>query len=430
MLPFFIPETYLKPWETTALAAPTAYDNDTYALFEGLVRSYVTAQTSIQETPNPSGSLWTGGLSEPKFTVAGEPFTGSWGRPQRDGPALRALALIPYAHYLLDRDFPADKDYVTQHLYNPTVFRKGGSVIKNDLEEVANAWWLSSFDLWEEVNAFHLWTDAVSRRAMQAGAALANRLGDTLAADYYSMQAKAITIRLASYQRSDGIWNESIPTPEGRDGLDAGTILAVVHAGGNDTDAIELAATSASSLSTLRAYILSFEKLYKVNTGKWVDGWLVGRYNSDVYDGVGFTGGNPWYITTFSVAHVLYAAQAGFARAGSIDFGGAAAAFWADLGFNASSWRRIGDDTFSAALRRLGDVADAFVAAAARTVKAEGAMTEQIGRDDGVPRGARNLTWSYASLLEMKRARDSAKAAVGAATTFAASVGRRFIRDA
>jgi glucoamylase len=69
----------------------------------------------------------------------------------RDGPALRALAMIPYAHYLLDRGWPADIAYVEDKLYNPTTLRQAGSVIKNDLEEVGGGWWLESFDLWEEV---------------------------------------------------------------------------------------------------------------------------------------------------------------------------------------------------------------------------------------------------------------------------------------
>jgi glucoamylase len=69
----------------------------------------------------------------------------------RDGPALRALAMIPYAHFLLDRRWPADINYVRHHLYCPSALRQAGSTIKNDLEEVAGGWWQETFDLWEEV---------------------------------------------------------------------------------------------------------------------------------------------------------------------------------------------------------------------------------------------------------------------------------------
>ena len=68
-----------------------------------------------------------------------------------DGPALRALSLIPYANYLLDRGYPADLDYIRDNLYDPHQMRAPGSVIKNDLEEVAESWWEHGFDLWEEV---------------------------------------------------------------------------------------------------------------------------------------------------------------------------------------------------------------------------------------------------------------------------------------
>jgi glucoamylase len=322
--------------------------------------------------------------------------------------------------------------------------RTQGSVVKNDLEEVAHGWREPSFDLWEEARGSHLWTDAVARRALQAGAGLAARLGDAQAARYYAAQAREVALRTATFAHG-AVWNASIPTPEGRNGLDAGALLAFIHAGGrNNTTAgtatsdnlpvSELAATDGATLSTLHAYVLSFDSLYAVNRGRaWVDGWLVGRYSSDIYDGVGFSGGNPWYIATYSVAHVLYAAQAGFARAAAIDFS-TAAAFWADLGFaagaagaagvasvaGAADHLGSGAETFRAALRRLGEVADVFVAAAARTIReGTGAMSEQIDRNDGAQRGARDLTWSYAAFLEMKRARDAAKAAVGAVVAVA-----------
>lgn len=52
-------------------------------VYEPLIRAYVSSQAKIQQKPNPSGELWTGGLNEPKFTVDGGRFDGEWGRPQR-----------------------------------------------------------------------------------------------------------------------------------------------------------------------------------------------------------------------------------------------------------------------------------------------------------------------------------------------------------
>lgn len=68
---------------------------------QGIIEDYISAQAYLQTVSNPSGGLSTGGLGEPKFNVDMTAFTGAWGRPQRDGPALRATALIAYGEWLI-----------------------------------------------------------------------------------------------------------------------------------------------------------------------------------------------------------------------------------------------------------------------------------------------------------------------------------------
>ena len=58
------------------------------------IEDYISAQAYLQTVSNPSGGLSTGGLGEPKFNVDETAFTGAWGRPQRDGPALRYSTYI------------------------------------------------------------------------------------------------------------------------------------------------------------------------------------------------------------------------------------------------------------------------------------------------------------------------------------------------
>lgn len=71
---------------------------------ETKIKEYVTSQAHIQTVSNPSGDLSNGlGLGEPKFEADETAFTGAWGRPQRDGPALRATALIAFANWLIVR---------------------------------------------------------------------------------------------------------------------------------------------------------------------------------------------------------------------------------------------------------------------------------------------------------------------------------------
>lgn len=66
-----------------------------------VIEEYISSQAYLQTVSNPSGSLSTGGLGEPKFNIDETAYTGSWGRPQRDGPALRATALIAFGQWLI-----------------------------------------------------------------------------------------------------------------------------------------------------------------------------------------------------------------------------------------------------------------------------------------------------------------------------------------
>ena len=67
-----------------------------------IIEEYIDAQAYIQTVSNPSGDLSDGGgLGEPKFNADKTAFTGSWGRPQRDGPALRATALVSFGQWLI-----------------------------------------------------------------------------------------------------------------------------------------------------------------------------------------------------------------------------------------------------------------------------------------------------------------------------------------
>jgi glucoamylase len=96
----------------------------------------------------------------------------------------------------------------------------------------------------------------------------------------------------------DEDWSQSYGSE--RSGLDCAFPLSVVHAGAPDF----LAAHDSETLATLRAYLGSFDGMYSINKrtsnlGKgqsrpWRDGWAVGRYSEDIYNGIGVSRGNPW----------------------------------------------------------------------------------------------------------------------------------------
>lgn len=211
------------------------------------------------------------------------------------------------------------------------------------------------------------------------------------------------------------MWLANFPQSRSRSGLDSATLLTAIHAGsrGVDDEPYELSPAHATVLGTVQAYIKSFDGLYEINAGKnWTDGWLVGRYSEDVYDGVGESQGNPWFICTHTVAHVLFLAHNAFLNAGRIPLDSHSQGFWADLLGVAvpseGSWS-AGSAEFVTATSRLGDAAEAFMTKASLHV-AKGRMSEQIDRVTGAQRGAHDLTWSYASFLDLARARERAKA--------------------
>lgn len=98
------PIDYYTWTRDSALVFKTLVDmfkNGDSALLD-VIEEYISAQAYIQTVSNPSGALSGGsGLGEPKFNADETAFTGSWGRPQRDGPALRATALISFGQWLI-----------------------------------------------------------------------------------------------------------------------------------------------------------------------------------------------------------------------------------------------------------------------------------------------------------------------------------------
>lgn len=97
---------------------------------EPYIDDYIHAQAVLQTVSSPSGKLLPSGtgLGEPKFNVDLTRFSGNWGRPQRDGPALRAIALIEYSNWLIAHD---EMDRARDIVW---------PVIANDLSYVGQYW--------------------------------------------------------------------------------------------------------------------------------------------------------------------------------------------------------------------------------------------------------------------------------------------------
>jgi len=52
------------------------------------IENFVAAEEKLQHTSNPSGTVSSGGLGEPKFNIDITAFTGPWGRYSFDPPFL------------------------------------------------------------------------------------------------------------------------------------------------------------------------------------------------------------------------------------------------------------------------------------------------------------------------------------------------------
>ena len=356
---------------------------------------------------------------EPKFNVDGSLFTGPWGRPQNDGPALRAVTLVHLAESMLSEsakhtDF--GNVYVRTRLYDGKL--PSDSVIKSDLEFVAHHWRESSFDLWEEARGQHFYTRAVQRRALLDGARLAERLDDNGAARFYREQAALIEAELAKHWDAGRGYLVVTLDYEGGDrgkssGLDSAVILGVLH--GATQDAF-MSPVRDIYLATAEKMRLAFQRAYSINAratdfeGSTIQ-TAIGRYPEDEYDGVrGESKGNPWVLATNAFAEYCYTVATTYKNLKEVQVTELGLPFLRSMApgvvLRAGETVSASDPRFSALLAGLRKSGDAFMRRTRLHAHADGSLSEQINRENGYMQGARDLTWSYASFITAALSRE------------------------
>jgi glucoamylase len=244
----------------------------------GTVHDCILAQRSLQRRTNPSGNLTTGGLGEAKFNVDLTAFTGDWGRPQRDGPALRAIAVSKYARHMFSKD--------STNTANALIWP---DIIEPDLSYVKKNWNVSTFDLWEEVKGFSFFTTAMQYRSLVQGDRLAREIGRDC--DECISQAGQVLDFLQTYWNGTNIIAN---TAGGRSGKDLNSILASVHMfePEHGCDAVTFQPCSDRALANHKVVTDSFRSVYAINKEFPAGvGVAVGRYPEDIY-----MGGNPWFV--------------------------------------------------------------------------------------------------------------------------------------
>lgn len=342
---------------------------------EQKIRDYVNFSKSNQQSNAITG------LGEPKFNVDGTPYDLPWGRPQNDGPALRAITLIKWAKLQMAE---GNSKYVTDVLYDSKY--PSTSVIKADLEFVSHHWQEASFDLWEEVKADHFFTRMVQRTALLQGAKLAQTLGDYAASDWYLRQAHKIEATLNSFIQSKSNFIPASLNYAGglnskKSNIDIAVLLGILR--GNNHDGY-LNWNDQKVTQTLNTLINTFSNLYNINKVANFPGVAIGRYPEDVYDGEGFQGGNPWVLTTLAVAETYYEMAA-------------------EIAANAVNKH---DQMIIA--KSYIDIGDAYFQRVQLHANPDGSLSEQINRYTGYMTSAHNLTWNYASVLTAQWARERA----------------------
>ncbi|TGJ85214.1 hypothetical protein E0Z10_g3547 [Xylaria hypoxylon] len=348
--------------------------------------NYIISQAKLQTVSNPSGALSDGqGLGEAKYLVDGSAFTGGWGRPQRDGPALRAITLIGYSKWLIANG------------YTSTATSLVWPVIRNDLTYVAQYWNQTGFDLWEEVSGSSFFTVASQHRALIEGSALAKSLGSSCSA-CDAVAPQVLCFLQSFWSPSSGFALANINVNNGRSSKDANVILASIHNfdPALGCDAATFQPCSDRALSSHKVVVDSFRSIYTINAGIGAGSAVaVGRYPEDSY-----YNGNPWYLNTLAAAEQLYDALYVWQTSGSITVTSTSLAFFRALVPSVAAGTYPSTSaTYTTIYNAVFLYADGFVGKVQQYAQTNGSLAEQYDRNTGAALSARDLTWSYASFL-------------------------------
>jgi glucoamylase len=356
-------------------------DLDGRALLEnGAVRP--APDPAFQQYLRPAGELSAAFgeniPGETRFNPDGTLDITKWARPQHDGPALRALALLRF--WRMDA-------------FEDDAMRAAARrLIEADLAFTHRRWSAPSFDIWEEELGRHYYTRLVQCAALADGAQWFDALGDSSRAQAYRTISREIADCLDGHWAADkGFYLSRLDVVAGDPlkALDIATILAVIHARREDGAHSVADPKSGATLARLEEL---FARDYPINIslprGR---GAAMGRYAGDRY----YSGG-AYYFSTLAAAEFLFRRAEHRASRPSPDVGLVERA-----------------ETFDALVKR----GDGFMATVRVYTPANGDLSEQFDRTSGQQTSSKNLAWSHAALITAvagRRAAHRAAARTGA----------------
>jgi glucoamylase len=329
-----------------------------------MIFTWIDAEIYRQNLPTLSG------LGEPKYFIDGSGYTGPWGRPQNDGPALRALTMIKFARMLLKE---GNTDFVVKKLYHGVL--PADSVIKKDLEYTAHHWSEPSFDLWEEEMGMHFYTLLSQHTALQEGAKLAKELGDEGGADFYARESEVIGDYIKDHFLSSKLGilvtvNKTRPLNYKNSGIDVAPLLALLH-----TSPYQrlFSLKDFNVVKYIETLTKTFATIYPLNKSHPELGVAIGRYPEDRYDGYRTDkSGHAWFLSTLALGEYYCLLKKEMARRGRLE---------------------------KAKVQQLSALTEKQFSRALFHSDRKGAMSEQFNRDNGYMQGARELTWSHNAFM-------------------------------
>ncbi|KAI9141734.1 Six-hairpin glycosidase-like protein [Paraphysoderma sedebokerense] len=379
--------------------------------YEQIMNDFVALSRRNQQTQTRSK-----GLGEPKFNVDGSAFNDEWGRPQNDGPALRALTIMRFGE--LYHKKTGSRKYIDS-VYTPQL--PPNSVVKADLEFVSHNWMEVNFDLWEEILAHNFYTMMVQRRSLLEGARFAKKwFNDTGAANWYEKVANDMGTFMDKYwdgsknyilSHVDIVKERSKSKPSN---LDCAVALAALHSKASVTDGF-YGPDSDRVLRTVTALKDVFSKIYTLNqkTSQLPPG--IGRYPDDEYNGINNSrnGGNPWFICTAAFSELYFQVISRSINNGAIKITPLSAPFFTSLANGtvqtAPGEYKLGSKEFTAVVTALKAEADGYLERVRTHANKDGHLSEQFNRDTGLMQGAPDLTWSYGAFVTASDARSAAE---------------------
>jgi glucoamylase len=321
-----------------------------------------------------------------------------WGRPQTDGPALRALALLRWWPQLPQLD--------------ATLRSEVSELLDCDLAFALVCRQTAAFDIWEERSGYGYYTLLVQAQALRCGAEWLEQRGE---------HARGRTCRDAADETLtwlDARWNAASgyyhahaasPSGEGSEGLDIAVVLAVVHAqrpGGAHS------VLDPKAQATLTALEELFEAEYSINHRRPPDrGAAMGRYAGDRY----YSGG-AYFFATLAAAEFYFLLATALRRGAPLARTPENRRFRERLGAAATDG---GPEVAALAVQR----GDAIMRTVQAYTPADGELAEQFDRSTGAPASARQLAWSYAAFITAAARRTEACRAMSPAAPATSAAG-------